>query len=383
MSVDYASLMATQPETYGHASEAWAQIRETFDRYVSDYSDNVLGKVNRSGWSGGAAYAAHGALLDGLARVNATTDYLEGVCILLADAAVGIADAKAMVNDAVLEAQAASLYVDRNGAVQIPTPLLPTPAILGTADSVRAKIDEALALASEVDDAVFAGLGNAYKFIDGTWLRDAHQDLHDIRNIGPALTYQFGDDGLDRPLRPWNTADAGARDHWLYAQMMFMAAGLEATGRPTAASLFMHWLDNSGAPAEVSPAEMMREIPAFRQAVDDFVTSQGTGSFDSGWHNGAWLNDAANRTSDAEQDWYYALNDFRWRVVGTSSVIDGQPAVQYTVEVYKNWQFNADHPPITVPLPGHVQYEQSRLVHLNEVGLARDFVVAGSSYFSE
>jgi hypothetical protein len=382
VSVDYADLRAAQPQTYGHACEAWTLLRERFDGYVTDYTDNVQAKVNGSGWTGNAAYVAHIAVLDGLARLDATSRYLEGVCILLANAAIGIAEAQAMVDDAVAEARAAGLTVDDQGAVHRPTPLLPTPTIDATTASVQTKIVAALTLAAETQDAFYTGLGNAYKFIDGTWLRDAYQDLEDIKDLRPVTIYRYGDDGVDPPLRPWNVAEANARDQWLHTQMLGATIGLEVTGRPHAASMFKHWLEGSGTPVEVSPAEMLDDIPAFRAEVESFVESQGPGSFDSGWNNGAWLNEAENRVTDAQQDWYYTFNDFRWRVVGTSSVIDGEPSVQYTVEVYKNYQFNPDRTPISIPsLPIDIEYEQERLMRLHEVGLSRDFVATGSSHF--
>jgi hypothetical protein len=379
MTVAFAELMAAEPATYGYAADAWILLRDAFDAGVTDFSDNVLKRVGDSGWIGGSAYSAYNALLTGLGQLAATSQYVEGVTLLLGQAAVGIAEAQGIVLDAVADATAAGLEVDADGVVTVPADVVATPAVAATATDVRTRIATALAKATDVAETVAAGLSLAYKFTTGAWLRDAYADLEHVRGTGAALVYEYGDGGLDGPLRPWGVADPGLRDQWLHLQMMGAAAGLEATGRPHAASLLKHWLDNSGEPVELSPAEMMGDIPAFRAEVEQFVAAQGAGAFDSGWANGDWLNETRNRATSAEQDWYYSLNDFRWRVVGVS---DGAGSVQYTVEIYKNWQFNPDRTPISIPHTP-IDYEQERLMHLHEVGLSRDFVVTGSSTFSE
>lgn len=58
-------------------------------------------------------------------------------------------------------------------------------------------------------------------------------------------------------------------------------------------------------------------------------------------------------------------------------MVNGHWVAQYTVEVYKNYQFNPTHPGIPIPHTGQsISISQADLAHLNTVGLAHDFHIS-------
>jgi len=395
MPVTVAQLREAKPELFGHASEQWASMSESLDGLASRYSKGVVSAI--ASYAGVDGLWARQRAQDGYLRVTGTSTYLQATAILLADAAIGVTRAKGILDDAVAEAARNHLVIDDTGVVrtdpgyvepplmpgavpQTPLGVLANPAIASVANKVRI----ALSLATDVDDKVCAGLRMAQDFgpdDSGPWLQNVSKAAGYAARLLPDLMAKYGDDGKDPNLRPWSVKDAGLGDHALHELMKGAAVGLDQTGRHIAATLLKHWLENSGTPQAVDPATMMNDIPAFRNDVDAWLAHhQGQRTFDSGWLNEPALNNASNRTTGAEQDWYYALNDFRYRIVGTTSYAHGHPTTQYTVEVYKNWQFNPGRTPIRIPGLG-TSISQDDLARLNTVGLSRDYVVSGTSYF--
>lgn len=127
----------------------------------------------------------------------------------------------------------------------------------------------------------------------------------------------------------------------------------------------------------------MHDVPSFQRDVDAFVAAhQGAGSFDSGWVNtNTDISDARdNVTGQQSLDWYYALHDWRYRVTGSSTVVNGQPKTDYTVDVYKPYVFGAPRSGLNIPgvtkMTG-IRLDQDHIQHLNAAGLARNFVVTG------
>lgn len=121
----------------------------------------------------------------------------------------------------------------------------------------------------------------------------------------PGWENQFGDGGLDPSLHPWGVANAGLGDHALHELMKGVVDGLDLNGQHTAAILLKHWLENSGTPQVVDPAQLMRDIPGFNADVGALLRQhEGDATFDSGWHDEGALNDPSNRNTPAGLDWY-------------------------------------------------------------------------------
>lgn len=397
MTVTYAELQKARPDLFGEAAVQWALLAKGYGDEITAYRKTVFDPVHNGSWGGVGAMAAKQEMLLTLQKLTATQDYLKAVAVLLADAAIGFGEAQKLLNYASSYAQSHQLVIDANGTVNHAA----TPPLVGTkrmdppgvidpdVTTARNFILEALDLAERVDTRVSAGLRNAQKFgpnDNGPWLQDAQHDLdaaeHVLPSIEQAVDLRWGDNYQDHALRPWKVESAGPQDGWYAFVMSDALVWLRGKGYHTAADLLKHWLDNSGQPVSVDPKTMLAQIPGFQAAVNtQLAQHHGNGTFDSGWQNFNGLNKAANRNTPQALNWYYAFNDFRYRVLGTTETVHGRKVTHYTVEVYKNYQYNPGHTPIPVP---HTPWKlhQSALAHLNSVGLAHDFVVTGSAEFT-
>lgn len=121
--------------------------------------------------------------------------------------------------------------------------------------------------------------------------------------------------------------------------MELVAAAFRAKGWTHAADMLEHYLGNTGTNATVDPQQIMKDVPNLNNAVTSYVAGQtpGAGSFDSGWHNVNTDIRTGNGTFNGTQssDWFYAMHDFRYRITGNSTIMNGQRVDDYTVDVYK------------------------------------------------
>lgn len=143
---------------------------------------------------------------------------------------------------------------------------------------------------------------------------------------------------------------------------------------PHARAYLDHYLSGTGTPMSVDPTEMLREMPSFRLKVATELATAKDAVVDSGW-KGASFNVGSNDYAD----WYYAFNNFQYRVSGSRKV--------FTVEVRKdyNWGIPSENRlDLTLPKSGPtvVDIPQPAVARLNSVGLARDFTVYGASTMS-
>lgn len=214
-----------------------------------------------------------------------------------------------------------------------------------------------------------------------------------------ALATKMGP-GNEPPLPAYNVKKPTAKDYALKFELG--TDGLAYLGPVkgwwNAEKLFQHYLYGNGEDYQVDPSQLMHDVPSFQQAVDDYVNSQqGKGSFDSGWINtNTDIRDAnGNVVGQQSLDWYYGLHDWRYRITGTSTMVDGVlPQNNYTVEVYKPYVFGSPRSDINIPIVtdlskqfpsltnGPIRLPQDAIQNLNATGLARNFYVTGSSSFS-
>ena len=187
--------------------------------------------------------------------------------------------------------------------------------------------------------------------------------------------------------RPFNTASwltqwwNQDQDTSLYGIMEGGVLGLRhAFGYDHAADLLDHWLGASGDAKQISPQDMLDDLPGFRDLVDAQVAraKKSGGDFDSHW-KGAAVSDFMKEgdKGDKVQDWWYALNNFQYRVQSS----DGGKTV--TVDVFKryNWGNIAGGRPRNNVGPGGL-IPQNDLARLNTDGYAQDFNVWGTSSFA-
>lgn len=165
--VGYRQLWAVDPGGWRAAGAAWAGLAGPLDRSLGELR-RATGRL-RGGWSGAAATAADtrlSGLRDELASIAPALIEVDQV---LAELAGGLAVAKARLSQAVAQADAAGLMVDRSGGVRVdPARFRPTEragvAAAGVAAALRAALDGAAAAdraaADRLDDlARAAGTG--------------------------------------------------------------------------------------------------------------------------------------------------------------------------------------------------------------------------------
>jgi hypothetical protein len=250
-------------------------------------------------------------------------------------------------------------------------------------------LNQAVQLANIVDRDLTPLLRTCAKLGDGdTWRKDADDDLAAVRRMHPQLDAELSrllvDDPayVDTAAQPYNDQFPGPED--LALRAAFADGALPyflAKGWTHAAGLFANWQTATGNTAYVDPAELMADLPTFAAVVATAATVSGDGLFDTGWCNTS-TQDGGGTTQS--MDWWYALNDFRYRVVGRVTIVDGQAQGGYTVGVVKPYVFGAPRSPLSVPLLTAAtgkKISQEQLAHLHRCGLAQNFIVQGLRHF--
>ncbi|GAA3486552.1 DNRLRE domain-containing protein [Streptomyces cremeus] len=179
--------------------------------------------------------------------------------------------------------------------------------------------------------------------------------------------------------RVYGKEEPTARDREVQGQMHWVKAGLWMKNWDNAYDLLSHWLGNSGKSYKVDPIGMLRDIPRFREDVAKQLERARIGGkavFDSGWQKTR----ADEEDGESSLDWYYALNNFQYRVSGTNLRKQG---MTYTVQVRKRYDWG-------IPsekrndlkqsfLWVDVNVQQAEVAHLHTAGMAQDFDVYGSA----
>ncbi|MCI2424162.1 hypothetical protein MOQ72_42890 [Saccharopolyspora sp. K220] len=141
-----------------------------------------------------------------------------------------------------------------------------------------------------------------------------------------------------------------------------------------AANLLEHWLDGSGKPYEVDTQKMLKDMPQFQKDVNADLTEVKKGQdgkFETEWSDSRPdLDDGPSNLN-----WYYALNNFEYRLVGEKQGDE----VTYQVEVRKQYDWGTPSEHRADLEKGPVHLEQADIAHLNSVGFARDFQVHGKT----
>lgn len=393
MPVDYAALRANQPQRFGDSATAWQDLAGAFAEDLGEHQQKVVDPVHDGSWRGEAATAGKAAVGDDHDKMTATAKYIQTVTQLLSAANEGAARAHARSDDAVQAA--GGLPIDRDGNVtltfaaeQVPWD---NPPILA---AMRAQnmINQALHMANVVDDELAPLAGFALKFDEGdtgSWRTDGDRDLKQVAKSRADMLAKL--DGIptgershpDTPAQPYDDQWPNPEDLTLHAAFSQVAVPyFYLKGWHHAADLFLHWLGNTGNTAYVDPDDMMNDIPTFRQLVARAVSLGASGHFDTGWQNSS-TQDASGHTQS--EDWWYAMNDFRYRVVGRSVTDCGERVVRYTVGVLKPYVFGPPRNPIPVPLLSKIVHgakvDQESIEHLHRAGLAHNFIIQGIRHY--
>ncbi len=205
--------------------------------------------------------------------------------------------------------------------------------------------------------------------------------------------YYKNDTPIDAPKqrsyddRPFNTSNWLTK--LLHHDYNLLLASTMSTGASAlrhvygferAAENLDHWLSASGEAKQISPKEMLDELPSFKKLVNEHITKgrKSGGDFDSGWRSAEVTKFMALGDKGPEvQDWWYAMDGFQYRVRS------GDSNNTITVEVFKryNWGNVAGGEPKGNVGPGRM-INQNELARLHADGYAQDFNVWGSYSYS-
>ncbi|RAK75852.1 uncharacterized protein BO72DRAFT_497581 [Aspergillus fijiensis CBS 313.89] len=182
---------------------------------------------------------------------------------------------------------------------------------------------------------------------------------------------------------PWKFQRATAADHTTKTQLYALAAQQQQQ-QPHFAHYLQHYLGNTGTDADISPDELLAALPRFYEEVQTLVTFKArlaaqdlvagerpTVLFSSFWHEYA-------TTSEEGWDWFLALDRFLYSVTGAVQLAadsSAEPKVQFRVDVLRPFDFSAGREIVL----GRYEYRDAQLVDLQVKGLAREFVIRGSS----
>ncbi|WP_157875875.1 hypothetical protein [Peterkaempfera griseoplana] len=300
----------------------------------------------------------------------------------------GMAAAQQLADQAQQLAQEHGLSIDDAGRVGLPW--------IGVADWSNPPVNAAMAaqkmiyqarfVAATVDDKLVPLLAYADTFEPddcGPW-QQRSRDIPDSVTEAVEETNSIikrtaelpdpSDPNPDTAPQPYGVEFPGPTDLASHAKMQ--SAGLAymtAHGWFNAGALLANWLANTGLPRTVNPDDMISAMPTFARSVQNALQARLEGVYDSGWHNYS-PGDAIESS-----DWYYAFNDFRWRLVGLIKYdSSGGQRVEYSVGVRKPYVFG--RPRRDIVKFGVVVAGQEELKHLHTTALAQNFIAQGISH---
>jgi RHS repeat-associated protein len=194
---------------------------------------------------------------------------------------------------------------------------------------------------------------------------------------------------LDRPYAtekvPWYEYLPGveSKDLNTLDKARVLAAAGCARGWDNACKMFEHWLANTGNPYQLDVNQMLRDLDNFNTIVQAYVRESSEGSrrkssFDSGW--------LSIDTGNANKNWYFAVNNFQYRISGRTIGSGSSAKTHYWVQVYKRYNFGTEEEGRRdLELPNKnltlIHLRQPDLAHLHTVGLARDYDAMGSAFY--
>jgi hypothetical protein len=212
-------------------------------------------------------------------------------------------------------------------------------------------------------------------------LKKVLQEATDIDGeLTRGLRVIFGTEDTFRTEDRTRKDSAGPGDWWNWGELLIVEKFLRYHDHWTdAANLFDHYLRANGEPVNVEVDRMLHDVPAFRKDVDrtlDTVRQGPDGRFTTEWESSA----PDLKDGDPSLNWYYALNNFRYRLVG----VKNGDQITYHVEIYKRYDFGipSEH---RRDLEKRIQgisvfgVHQADVSRLNMVGKAKDFYVYGTS----
>jgi hypothetical protein len=404
MVVGFSALDALDLTTYTGATAQWQAITDSLDADITSYQKSVTQPVEGGTWTGSAATAAKKSVDSSYQQMVDTRKYSDGVRALVSAAGIGFTAAKKRCLQGVSLAAANMIPVDASGritpdvAITMAVKDWLNPVILAgmTAQSM---IYQGLRMADAVDEEIVPMLSYANKFgqhDSGPWQQHANQDNKNDNAQPNAINGTVNAVLVDQPqwfdthAQPYKIASASAKD-WAFYELCRNVGvpGVTLHMGIHAGWAFSQWLDNTGMPMPVNPQHVLNDVPKFQNQVNDAILGDGNYFFDTGWTNTSVVDDTTNLAQS--EDWYWTMDNFRYRVCGRGYVTGGQLNVDYSVGLLEPYVFGTS----TAGPPGHTTtsltrgklhvgpatFDQADLEHLHTTGLAQNFIIQGVTHF--
>ncbi|SFE15848.1 hypothetical protein SAMN04487819_108249 [Actinopolyspora alba] len=363
--VDFGQLLSIDLSKLEAFADSWNDIRKRIEDVQSGFKDDVLTPLENEDWKGDAAKSARNRCTEIHDEIGALARQADGARSYTEKLAGVVDDSLSLKK---LQRDAASLrdeitskglsVVDGDKVAWVvaraPGPLSEQERQRREekqqeADELQQRLDELVEEATENDERI----ADALKVVFGT--------THNF----DAGAREFGSEEDEK----------GWKDYETHAELMAVEAAMRHHFEYTeAADLLKHWLEESGEPYEVDARQMLDDMPAFREDVDqaiEDVETEPDGTFSTGWQDSAPNVDNGAKS----RNWYYALNNFEYRVVGEKNGDE----TSYHVEVRKNYDWGIPSEGRGNLQKGPVELEQADIAHLHSTGMARDFKVHGET----
>ncbi|MQY13778.1 hypothetical protein SRB5_39320 [Streptomyces sp. RB5] len=346
-------------------AEAWSRIDRNVQSLRTDFTEDVLDELRRDKWRGEGGKAAEEYAQKMVAEIDALDTEIKSVRRFLDETAdggegrggmkglVGLQRDLGLLTQEILEND---LHLADNGDVTWTNTQVsndPSPAQFRIAEErskmaqrLSEEVKKVLSKATEVDKTLTYSLKVIFGTVDNF-------DTEDRKH------------GVESP--DWH-------DRWVKMQLMAVVLWLDNSGKSNAAGYLKAYLDGEGKPRNADVNQMLADMPAFRRDVDTTLKDVRKGP--NGVFTTEWGDSAPNLTEGPKSlDWYYAFNNFEYRLVGTKNGDE----IEYQVEVRKRYDWGIPSEHRRNPEGAGINLEQADIAHLNRTGLARDFDVSGRS----
>jgi hypothetical protein len=185
-------------------------------------------------------------------------------------------------------------------------------------------------------------------------------------------------------IGPYDSKDAGWRDRLSKAKFFTIAAAAGEIGLTNAERGMRHYLGNSGDTLNVAPGPMMKDLDKFRDAAQALAQNEATKAYKaiskasgSKAFSSKWSTYYA--TKEQSWDWFYAIGGFSYSVTGVVTKSSGGGSLKYKIHIFDRYNWDAGK---SVDI-GPFHFEDRELGELHLKGLAREYVVRGSSQVNE
>ncbi|KAL9631144.1 MAG: hypothetical protein Q9164_006047 [Protoblastenia rupestris] len=186
-------------------------------------------------------------------------------------------------------------------------------------------------------------------------------------------------------IGPYDSEDAGLGDYASKAKFFGIAVTAGELGLENAERNMRHYLGNSGDELNISPESLMSDLPTFRTKVQAiaqnsaaaaYKTIKGTSgekAFTSPW-------EVFYALKELSWDWYFGLGGFSFSVTGVvTKTSGGGGSLKYKVHIFDRYNWDAGK---SVEI-GPITFDDTELGNLHLKGLAREYIVRGSSGINE